>query len=982
MLKIYSGIALALALLAPRGAAAQTAVTADRIYLGATGCRLSTAAAAPSGGASCDWWIDTSTGHVWTNHGGTWIDVSTRTPTFQTVTASASVTAPLLSTSRIETAAGNLTIAPVGDLLLAPAGRDVLPGSNYAVSLGALGAKYLTLHAAELWVETLVAQKEIATIGGRVLVAPTNILSADLAAGANVLVVKYNNFQVGEIVYLEAAGRVEFMSIVAGPGGSDGVYQYQVTRNLDGSGADAWTAGDALIDTGTVGKGFLDLYSLSGVLTGAGPAMVGNVRTGPGYNEIAPRFAVGNLDGLYGHGANQYGFAAGNPLGAYVYLDDSNGLVMGGPGGVRVQITPAGLATFIGDGGGVTNINGGSIATDSITANQIAAGAVTASELAAGSVTAGKVAAHSITVNELNATGYGDNVIKNGSFEPSPGEQFGASVAALAGWVKSADVTNDTPLQNQPGGLLGPGTLLEIASTGTYNGATYLAVPVERSSGISVGVKYRISGRVYSAGGPILYLIIAESNQSAAGVRRVIRSGGTVTAPDILQSSETIVAACAPMTNGWQTFEYVYTPKDDTQWVSLGLYNGSGICAGAGYTPMYFDDIEMQKQIGTGHIQANSITANLIQAGAITADKIAAGAITADKIAAGAITAGSLAADSITAREIGSGAVQADELAAGAVTAGKIAAGSITADRMNVSALSAITANLGAVNAGSLTAVAITGGTIDGTTIRGVNISASSAITGASISSSTMTAGAVTLDGNGMTVAGGDGGGSARLKLGSVQLWGSNGGALLVSDGGFDIQAIRAHQNVDFEKLLHVYQNVTVDGQISAGASILTSVNMGFQGGGTPTLYWLGGGLPPLANGGTQAYVDTSCNCLARLASSARYKENFRAFRPADPLAVLSLPLVLFDMRAIPGVIPSKDHLGFTAEDLERLAPLAVVRDADGRPDSYNSQALETYLLAALKAVNARVAGTEALERRIAELERKLAALEKAKGKQ
>lgn len=79
--------------------------------------------------------------------------------------------------------AGDLTIQPTGDLELNPLSDDVLPTSNYEINLGSLQRKYLTIHAAELWVETLVAQDTIATIGGRILVGPTTIFEADLASG-------------------------------------------------------------------------------------------------------------------------------------------------------------------------------------------------------------------------------------------------------------------------------------------------------------------------------------------------------------------------------------------------------------------------------------------------------------------------------------------------------------------------------------------------------------------------------------------------------------------------------------------------------------------------------------------------------------------------------------------------------------------------------------------------------------------------------
>lgn len=80
---------------------------------------------------------------------------------------------------------GNLTVAPSGDFLFDPAGNDILPVTNYDLNLGALSRKYLTLHAAELWVETLVAQNTIATIGGRILVGPTTTLTRDLPSAAS-----------------------------------------------------------------------------------------------------------------------------------------------------------------------------------------------------------------------------------------------------------------------------------------------------------------------------------------------------------------------------------------------------------------------------------------------------------------------------------------------------------------------------------------------------------------------------------------------------------------------------------------------------------------------------------------------------------------------------------------------------------------------------------------------------------------------------
>ena len=42
-------------------------------------------------------------------------------------------------------------------------------------------------------------------------------------------------------------------------------YEYRANRNLDGSGANDWYAGDAVFNTGTTGDGWIDLYSMSGM---------------------------------------------------------------------------------------------------------------------------------------------------------------------------------------------------------------------------------------------------------------------------------------------------------------------------------------------------------------------------------------------------------------------------------------------------------------------------------------------------------------------------------------------------------------------------------------------------------------------------------------------------------------------------------------------------------------------------------------------
>jgi Concanavalin A-like lectin/glucanases superfamily len=122
-----------------------------------------------------------------------------------------------ISSSSIATAiGGNMTISTSGDLVLAPAGQDVLPLNAYNLNIGALNQKFLTLHAAELWVETLVASNTISTIGGNILVSPTTILASDLLPNQGYVAVKHNSLISGDIGYLQANGKYEAIRIESG----------------------------------------------------------------------------------------------------------------------------------------------------------------------------------------------------------------------------------------------------------------------------------------------------------------------------------------------------------------------------------------------------------------------------------------------------------------------------------------------------------------------------------------------------------------------------------------------------------------------------------------------------------------------------------------------------------------------------------------------------------------------------------------------
>lgn len=479
----------------------------------------------------------------------------------------------------------------------------------------------------------------------------------------------------------------------------------------------------------------------------------------------APSLAIGNpIPTGFGTGAN--GLWAGR---------DSDGTYkfrLGTPGGTRVAWDGVAL-TLAGEGSGVTNINGGNIQ------------------------------ANSITVGSLQATGFGDNMIKNAAFEGR------TATEGLAGWSQDDTAGGSASIVWTTLGTEGPMMAGIATVAGGFNSLIYYAIPV------AAGQTYRIAFDVNGQTSAGLYVRLNESTSTQGYVRYVREAAAS--GSDVAYTSITDVCGnCSVASTGWNHREFTYTVPANVHWLSIDLYNYTCRASGATCQTLYFDDVEMQIQIGSGHIRAasltgdrlvaNTITAGQIQAGTITTTEIAAntilaaniagGTITGAKIAAGTITGGNIAGTTITAGNLAAGTITSAQiaagtitggniagatitggnLAAGTVTAGNIAAGTITADKLSVATLSAITANLGTITAGNLSAVGITSSTI---------------------TSSTLTAGCATLNTSGISLSGPTGGQCNWYKWNGSSIglqW--DGGAWMTLSGA-NVQISSAGSNVN-----------------------------------------------------------------------------------------------------------------------------------------------------------------------------------------
>lgn len=536
---------------------------------------------------------------------------------------------------------------------------DVDPAQNYVSNLGAIDRRYLSVHAAELWVQTLVAQSVMATIGGRVFVAPTTTLSEDLAAAATSMVVTHNHLASGDIVVLEAHNRVEWIAVTSAPSGT-GPYTYSITRDLDGSGANDWIAGDAVVSTGTTGDGFMDLYATSGVLTGFGPTIVGNVRTGTSYNQIEARWAIGNLNGLYGYAADTYGAAFGTPSGAWIKIDPTNGVRIGHNTTTRIRLDAStGAASFT---GGITSASG-SIGGWTIGASSLTSGSGSTTvgldsggtnpAIYAGSSTPGSAPFRVTNAGALTAT----NATITGSITATSGDVTGA--------IAAGSITADK--------LLIGGTGASINLDPQLNDATAWAA--------------------FGSTPPAIVTI----TDGAAGVRAFRSNAGTGDSGFVSAATTATQRFAVDPSKTYRISAWARSPvtSDGVLFVGFAEYDGSGSqisfrsVAGAAAGVLGSSWVYYQGQFGAGtaltfNTAARTMAVEVLMNWTGTTGYMEVQDIRLEEVVPGTLIKG----DSIT-----TGHIQAN-----AIASGHIQASAVTADKISVTALSAISANLGTVN--------------------------------------------------------------------------------------------------------------------------------------------------------------------------------------------------------------------------------------------------------------------------------------------
>jgi hypothetical protein len=131
----------------------------------------------------------------------------------------------------------------------------------------------------------------------------------------------------------------------------------------------------------------------------------------------------------------------------------------------------------------------------------------------------------------------------------------------------------------------------------------------------------------------------------------------------------------------------------------------------------------------------------------------------------------------------------------------------------------------------------------------------------------------------------------------------------------------------------------------SAGSSVTTAssvIAIGAAGANVSNKCYIGQIFGQTASGGTTVFINSSGQ-LGTSTSSARFKQDIRSMDKASE-SILGLRPVTFRYKkeVDPQELP---QFGLVAEEVERINPSLVVRDADGKPYSVRYEAVNAMLL-------------------------------------
>ncbi len=204
--------------------------------------------------------------------------------------------------------------------------RDLVPESTDTYDLGSSTKLWRKGWLSELDA-VVFAENTISIVGGWLFVAmgqgtveedvDNSETQIDFGAGGNLA---QNDF-----VLFRAAGAVEYMQIGTNVSGNT----WNVTRNVDGSGANTWAQGTPYVNLGYDGDGRIELNA-------SDTPRISILRQGTSYNAQTELVRIGDMNGAFGVVSELYGLGVGDYAGGnYLSYNTTAGLVIkSGSGGI------------------------------------------------------------------------------------------------------------------------------------------------------------------------------------------------------------------------------------------------------------------------------------------------------------------------------------------------------------------------------------------------------------------------------------------------------------------------------------------------------------------------------------------------------------------------------------------------------------------------------------------------------------------------
>ena len=287
----------------------------------------------------------------------------------------------------------------------------------------------------------LFVENSVSAIGGLFIVPHgQGTLPADIGAGDTTIDFG-QAMAVNDFIILSGNLMLEYLQIGTLVSGTT----YNVTRNVDGTGANDWPQGHVFVVYGYSGDGRIEFDAQTG-----GP-QIRILKQGATYNAQTETVRIGDLSGWGGHSG--HGFGMGNPSGNRIVYDGTSLLI-------------------IGDGGDITNIDGGNILADSITATQLAADSVTATQ---------------INVSTLSAISANMGTITAGTITGATFIAGGGSVTIDANGISIDDASTSSEAL-----AFRKGTTVIGKLTGTYDGAYTNTMRILMSPAAGYGNKTKV----------------------------------------------------------------------------------------------------------------------------------------------------------------------------------------------------------------------------------------------------------------------------------------------------------------------------------------------------------------------------------------------------------------------------------------------------------------------------------------------------------